>query len=281
MEIIFSPKCLEYSFPRHPESPERVSTTYEFLKDRFDFLTPKPCRDSELLNVHTKSLIESVKQCKFEDIDTPCSPEMYYYAKLSVGSAIKSAKLCLKGKNAFSLMRPPGHHAGRDFLGGFCYFNNMAVAVKYIKNKGVRKIAILDIDCHHGNGTEDIFFGDESILYISIHQKGIFPGTGLKSRKNCLNFPLPVGTGENEYIRIVKKVINEVKSFGPEVIGISAGFDTYKGDPLCGFVLEIRTYKKIGCLIKTLDTPVFSLLEGGYSSKLKLCIESFLKGLIY
>jgi acetoin utilization deacetylase AcuC-like enzyme len=280
MKIIFSPKCLEYSFPGHPESPERVSSVAEFLKDSFSFTEPKPCPEAKLLTVHTERLVESVKTGSYTDSDTPYSPEMYSHAKLSAGAAVKAAELALEGEKTFSLMRPPGHHAGRDFLGGFCYFNNMAVAVaRLLKGKQAERIAILDIDCHHGNGSEDIFSGNRNVLYVSIHQAGIFPGTGLHSRENCLNFHLPAGTSEKEYLKALKTAIEDIKKFRPEIIGISAGFDTYKGDPLCSLNLETGTYKKIGELIKKLNLPAFSLLEGGYSPELKLCVKNFLEGL--
>jgi acetoin utilization deacetylase AcuC-like enzyme len=143
----------------------------------------------------------------------------------------------------------------------------------------VKKAAIIDIDCHHGNGTQDIFLGDERVLYISLHQSPLYPGTGLKSIKNCLNFPLPAGTDEEEYLNIFKKAIEEAKNFQPELIAVSAGFDTYKNDPLTNFNLEKKTFDKISSLISSLKKPAFSVLEGGYRVlELAECVEQYLIG---
>lgn len=202
---------------------------------------------------------------------------MFEYALLSCGAAIKAQELVLNKEFAFSLMRPPGHHAARDSAGGFCYFNNIAVAVSKALDT-VKKVAIIDIDCHHGNGTQDIFLGEERVLYISLHQSPLYPGTGLKSIKNCLNFPLPSGTDEEEYLNIFKEAIEEAKNFSPQLIAVSAGFDTYKNDPLTNFNLEKETYTKISNLISSLKKPAFSVLEGGYSSELAECVEQYLIG---
>ncbi|MFN3301854.1 MAG: histone deacetylase, partial [Patescibacteria group bacterium] len=177
---------------------------------------------------------------------------------------------------SFSLMRPPGHHAGKDFCGGFCYFNNLAIAVaKFLKKD--KKVAILDIDCHHGNGTEDIFLGKNNVLYISLHESPLYPGTGLESRFNCLNFPLPPRTQEKEYLQTLEIALEKISQFKPNLLAISAGFDTYKKDPLTYFGLEIDSYQKIGEKIAQLNLPTFSVLEGGYSQSLPLCLYNFIK----
>ena len=277
MKILFSPKCLEYRQPGHPELPERVSKTHDFLKDRFDFIQPEPCSEKDILLAHSEELLENVKSGNFYDPDTPNLPGMYDYAKLSAGSAITASELALKGEKAFSLMRPPGHHAGRQTLGGFCYFNNIAIAVaKSLKR--VKKVAVIDFDCHHGNGTQDIFLGHPKVLYISLHESPLYPGTGLTSEQNCFNYPLPAGTGEKEYLKTLESALKNVKSFNPDLIGISAGFDTYKKDPLTGLELEKETYRKIGGMIAELKAPSFAVLEGGYSEDMPLCVYEFLKG---
>ncbi len=280
MKIAFNRKCAEYMQPRHPESPERVLASYNFLKDKYEFIESKICSEENILLVHSKDLINIVKQENFSDSDMISFPGMYQIALLSAGSALQAMNLCLSGENTFSLMRPPGHHAGRDFLGGFCYFNNIAIAVKAAqKYKGIRKVLILDIDNHHGNGTQDIFLGDNSILYISLHQSPLYPGTGKISEKNCLNYPLPLGTDGKTYIETLKKAMEKAKEFGPELVAVSAGFDTYKGDPITDMNLDMDTYRKIGEIIKSLRKPTFAALEGGYSKDLPLCISKFLNGL--
>ncbi|HDI02567.1 MAG TPA: histone deacetylase, partial [Candidatus Aenigmarchaeota archaeon] len=192
MKIIFSEKCLEFSEVGHPESPERVRNAYEFLKGKYEFVSPRPAREEEILKVHSKELLESVKNNTFFDWDSPNYPNIYEYALLSAGAAIRALET-----RSFSLMRPPGHHAGRNFLGGFCYFNNIAVAIKNANSR--KNVLIVDIDGHHGNGTEDIFRGSENVVYLSLHRSPYYPGTGLKSYENVVNKPLPQDVGEKVY----------------------------------------------------------------------------------
>lgn len=275
-KIILSSKCLYYNSPMHPESPERVKSSYEFLKNKneFLFLKPEAADNKDILLVHTKNLLDKVTTGMFFDLDTPALPNIIEYAKLSAGAAIKAAKLAAKGEKTFSLMRPPGHHAEKDRLGGFCYFNNIAIAIKKIALKS----AIIDIDCHHGNGTEDIFMGNPDVLYVSLHQNPLYPGTGLVSSQNCLNFPLSPNTGETEYLLTLENAVEKVKDFNPNIIGISVGFDTYKDDPITNLNLEIESYGKIARIIDNLNKPCFATLEGGYSKYMPECVYSFLKG---
>lgn len=278
MKIVFSERCAEYEFPDNPESPQRVKTIYGLLKKKKTvFLEPEPAKEEDILRVHSGKMLAKVKGAEFLDSDTSNSKEMFEYALLSCGGAIKAKDLALQGKTAFSIMRPPGHHAARDSSGGFCYFNNIAVAVDKALDS-VEKVAIIDIDCHHGNGTQDIFLGLEGVLYVSLHQIYLYPGSGLKSEKNCLNFPLPAGTGEKGYLDTLKKALEAVNKFSPELIAISAGFDTYKEDPLAGLKLEKETYAKISALISALNRPAFSVLEGGYSDELAGCVGNYLEG---
>jgi len=279
MKIVYSENCLKYEAMGHPESPRRVYSSFRFLKEKgFEFVEPRLCSKEDLILVHEKELVEKVKNSSFYDLDTPNLPRIYYYAKLAAGSAIKAMEIALENEKAFSLMRPPGHHAGRNFLGGFCYFNNMAIASRKALDF-VDKITIVDIDCHHGNGTQDIFLGNPRILYVSLHRHPFYPGTGSVSEDNCLNYPLGKTTGEKEYILTLGKALEEVKKYNPDLIGISAGFDTYKHDPIGGLGLRRKTYFKIGKMIKELKKPTFAVLEGGYSRQLPECIYQFLIGM--
>lgn len=279
MKIIFSKKCLEYGEPGHPESPQRVELTHKHLKEcGYESLQPNLAKDEDILSVHTEGLLRTVKSGQIFDIDTPSLPHIFDYAKLSVGSAIDAAELALKGENAFSLMRPPGHHATKNSVGGFCYFNNIAIAVQ--KTLGsIDRVAIIDIDCHHGNGTEHIFLGNQKVLYLSLHQSPLYPGTGLRSEKNCLNFPLLPGTDEKEYLEKLNQGLENVAEFDPVLIGISAGFDTYKGDPITNLNLEVGSYRKIAKLINEIKKPLFIVLEGGYSKEMPECVYQFLLGI--
>lgn len=279
IQIIYSPKCLEYEELGHPESPDRIKKTVKLLKENgFKFLEPEPAKEEDLFLVHTKYLIDKIKSEFFVEPDTPNLKGIFNYALLSVGGAITAMKETLERKSSFSLMRPPGHHAGRDFYGGFCYFNNIAVATAKALTI-VNKVTILDIDCHHGNGTEDIFIGRPRVIYLSLHESPLYPETGLESYPNCFNFPLLPWTGEEEYLETLKKTLEIINNFKPDLLAISVGFDTYKNDPLTDFGLEIESYKKIGQLIANLKIPFFTVLEGGYSSDLPQCILKFLQGL--
>ncbi len=174
-------------------------------------------------------------------------------------------------------MRPPGHHAGKDELGGFCYFNNIAIAIKRALS-GVKKAAILDLDGHHGNGTQDIFKSEKRVLYVSLHQSPLYPGTGLVSEDNCLNYPLKPGTNEEIYLPVLNEALEKIKDFNPQILGISLGLDSFRLDPLTGLNLGISTYRKIGEMISKLNIPDFAVLEGGYTSKLGECIYEFILG---
>ncbi len=278
MKIIYSHKCCEYRQEGHPESPPRIKRTCNLLKEEFDFIEAKPCSDDDLLLVHSKELVNSVRQEKFSEPETPALPGIFDYAKLAAGAAMQAAQLAVNGNSSFSLMRPPGHHAGRNFLGGFCYFNNIAVAVEHAL-KNLDRIAILDIDGHHGNGTQDIFFGREDILFVSLHQKNAYPMSGLITEKNCINFPLPQGTGTKDYIKILASALEKIEDFKPDVLAVSAGFDTFVGDPLLQLGLDLGAYFLIGDAIKQLEKPCFAVLEGGYSDDLPKCIYNFLSGM--
>ena len=278
MKIFFSEKCLKYSQIGHPESPARVQSTYHFLKDKgYEFIEPKPCSDDDILLAHTSALLKSVMKEKFFDPDTPSFTGIFDIAKLSAGSAVDAAELCLKGEKAFSLMRPPGHHATKKGLGGFCYFNNIAIASLKVK-KYAGRVAVIDFDCHHGNGTEDILLGRKDFLYLSLHQSPLYPGTGLAGRDNCINYPLPPDTSPYEYLSAFQEGLKQVEKFDPDLLAVSAGFDSYRLDPITNLSLEKETYREIGSMLSDMKRPSFAVLEGGYSRDLPECVHMFLTG---
>ncbi|NIO20408.1 MAG: histone deacetylase [Candidatus Aenigmarchaeota archaeon] len=279
MKIIFSKECLEYDSPGHPEASERVRGTYEFLREykRFEFVKPEDCSRKELLLAHSNGMIDTIKHGKFVNFETPPLPNIYHYAKLAAGGAILAMDISIKERSSFSLLRPPGHHASQKKFEGFCYFNNIAIAVMGAL-KRVKKVAILDIDVHHGNGTQDIFLGNPNVVYVSLHQYGFFyPGTGKHSEANCHNYPLASGTEEGEYLDKLEVGLDNIRKFKPDLIAVSAGFDTYEEDSLANLKLKIGTYAKISKLISELGKPKFAVLEGGYSEALPECVYSFLK----
>lgn len=274
-KIIFSEKCLEYG-SWHIESPERVRRAHKILKDRvYEFLTPEPASEEDLLKVHDAEYIRMLKESLVEDADTPAYENIYEYARLAAGGAILAAKA--KG---FSLMRPPGHHAGKRGIAlsastkGFCYLNNIAIAVKYLDKPAL----ILDIDGHHGNGTQEIFLRDEKVTYISLHRYPHYPGTGYTSEANCLNFPLRADCGDEIYLKTLDEALSRVDTSKFEVVAVSAGFDTHVGD-LASLGLTEKCYREIGKRIASLNKPTFFILEGGYSGEnIGKDIDELLKG---
>lgn len=280
MKIFFSEACLNYAQPGHPESPARLQEAYRYLHQKeYQFIQPHPCTKEDILLAHSPALLASVEKGDFFDADTPALPNIYHYAMLAVGSAIEAAMASLKGERAFSLMRPPGHHAARNELGGFCYFNNIAIAVLRARQH-VGKVAIVDLDCHHGNGTEDIMRGKEGIIYLSLHQSPLYPGTGLASRGNCYNYPLPSQTAQEEYMAVLDTALGIVRQFNPDLVAVSMGFDTYVYDPIANFCLEKESYRAIAAMLAAFKKPLFGVLEGGYhTGDLPECIEQFFIGL--
>lgn len=255
MDIIFSERCLEYHQVGHPEGPARLRIAQHYLSRLgYNFLEPEPASRDEILSVHTEELVRRVETGDFYDPDCPVYDGIDYYARLSAGGAILAQR-----RLGFSLMRPPGHHAGPAFLGGFCYYNNIAIAVKL---SGLKTL-IVDIDGHHGNGTQAIFFGDEKVTYVSLHRMYNYPGTGHQSQGNCLNFPLPPRCGGQLYLETLEKALGAAgKDY--EQLAISVGFDTYKDDPLASLGLEVEAFYDIGYMLGELSLPTFCVLEGGY-----------------
>ncbi len=274
-KIIYSEKCLGYG-TWHIEGPQRVKTAHEILKAKgYEFLVPTPANDNDLLTVHDAEYIWKVKKGLVEDTDTPAYDNIYEFARLSVGGALLANKT-----NGFSLMRPPGHHVGRNgaalgvYTRGFCYFNNIAIAVKELD----KRTLILDIDGHHGNGTQEVFQNDEKVFYVSLHQSPNYPGTGAFTEGNCINFALPANYGGQQYLETLDKAIGMVNLDKFEVVAVSCGFDTHLGD-LASLGLIDKDYREIGKRIAQLNKSVFFVLEGGYvGEKVGLDIDNLLSG---
>jgi len=262
-KIIFSEKCLGYGH-YHIEGPERVRKAAEILKSfGYEFLEPEPASEDDLLRVHDVDYVWGVRKGLIADGDTPAYDNIFEFARLSAGGAILAAKV-----GGFSIMRPPGHHAGVNgaalgaYTRGFCYFNNIAIAVKYLN----KPTLILDIDGHHGNGTQEIFLGNEKVTYISLHRHPNYPGTGIFHEGNCLNFPLPPDCGDEIHIETLDKALSSVDLERFEVVAVSAGFDTHAGD-LASLGLTEKGYREIGKRIAKLGKHTFFVLEGGYQGE--------------
>lgn len=279
----------------YPERPERLRAIVDALKrvghwssPNVRVIEPTPATRADLELAHDPEYIALIERLsKFEkplDADTPVHANTFELALLAAGGAIATGRAVTTGEvlNAFALVRPPGHHAARASGGGFCYFNNIAVAVK---SMGLKTL-ILDIDCHAGNGTMDIFWRDDSVLYISLHQWPCYPGVGWWNEVGAgagegftVNLPLYPNTGDDVYMCFLKSFIPPLmEQFKPELIGISAGFDAHRSDPLTQMNISSHTYYQVGRLV--CKSKVFAVLEGGYNlDALPRAILAFLVGM--
>lgn len=273
----------------HPEKIDRVTAVIENFKklDNKNLVWKKPSsfEQSILIKTHTKDYIKQVNLSfpqsglKFLDGDTVVSPGSKDATKDAVGSIISAIDGVEKKefKNAFCCVRPPGHHAEKEKAMGFCIFNNVAVGANYLIEKyKYKKIAIIDFDVHHGNGTQDIFYNDKNVLYISTHQYPYYPGSGSEKENgkynNVLNIPLEAGTTGNEYLNAYEKVLDKLKEFKPEFLLFSAGFDAHIDDPLAQLRLSSEDFYKITKRTLEVSKPfcngnIVSILEGGYDLK--------------
>ena len=270
----------------HPEKIDRVTSVIDNFKkiNNKNLIWKKPKKfDKSLLEItHNSDYINFVensfpeKGFSFLDGDTIVSPGSKSATKDAVGSIIAAIDGVQNKefKNAFCAVRPPGHHAEKNKAMGFCIYNNVAVGAYYLLEKfKLNKIAIIDFDVHHGNGTQDIFFDNKNVLYISTHQFPYYPGSGTEEEKgkynNIFNIPLPAGTNSEQYLNAYEFVLKKIKEFKPEFILFSAGFDAHKDDPLAQFQLTSRDFYKITKRTLELsklycDGKVVSILEGGY-----------------
>lgn len=284
MKIITDGRCTEYGTPGHPERPQRISRTVEKLQTQHDLPLvwdqPLAPGDDALLRAHTREHIKSLSQPRDFDADTPAHPHIEDHARRSAGGALQALKSARRGELAFSLMRPPGHHATPDRAMGFCYLNSMAIATLEARANGAGKVAVFDFDVHHGNGTEDILFNKPGCAFFSVHQFPAYPGSGREHRgENCFNYPVPPDSPAEKYRVACTAALAELRKFKPDIVAVSAGFDSYKHDPLCQQQMDIADFHWLGQSVRELGIPVFSALEGGYSNKLPDLIFAYLLGL--
>ena len=270
----------------HPEKIDRVTVIIDNFKklNNKNLIWKKPSKyKRELLeNTHNKDYINFVeksfpeKGLSFLDGDTIISPGSKEATADAVGSIITAIDGVQNKEfhNAFCAVRPPGHHAERNKAMGFCIYNNVAVGAHYLLEKyKFNKVAIIDFDVHHGNGTQDIFYDNEKVLYISTHQYPYYPGTGTEKEKgkynNIFNIPLAAGTNSKEYLNAYEFVLKKLKNFRPDFILISAGFDAHKDDPLAQLQLKSKDYytitkRTLSIAKECCDGKIVSILEGGY-----------------
>ena len=230
-----------------------------------------------MLRAHSSEHLARIKSAAQDfDADTPTYPNIFKHALRSAGAAIDSTQSAISGDRAFSLMRPPGHHATRDRAMGFCYFSNVAIASLDALEHAASRVAIWDFDAHHGNGTEAIVANHAQITFASIHQFPAYPGTGAKSFANIDNYPVAPYTPREQHVDIAERALQKLLKFKPDLLLVSAGFDAYKDDPLVQMTLELEDFAKFGQWLSKIDIPVAAILEGGYSDDLPELIDAFL-----
>ena len=295
VSLIYDPTYLKHETGVHPENARRLESILktidqeEALSRRLVRRTPKPANNEDLARCHREDLIHHLETLcargeAFVDVDTRISPESFAVAKLAAGAAITAidAVMTDDGGRAFGVIRPPGHHATMTSAMGFCLFNNAAIGARYAQAKyGVERVLIVDWDVHHGNGTQDIFWTDPSVFYFSTHQYPYYPGTGAavergggKGEGTTLNVPLSTGTPAREHRQAFRDALHKIEhKFPPDLVIISAGFDSRRGDPLGGLMLEDEDFSEmtkevLAVAEKHASGRVVGLLEGGYNLEL-------------
>ncbi len=279
MNLIYNKIFLEHDTGIHPESARR----FDYLKNLKETKVENGEKYLEL--IHPKKYIDFVREASKQgldlDPDTKTCPKTYEVACYAVGATVKAA---LEGN--FALVRPPGHHATADRAMGFCVFNNMAIASQNLVNKG-KKVFILDFDCHYGNGTSEIFYSSDKVLYMSLHQYPYYPGNGFVNEIGSgdgkgftINIPILPKTGDDIYLDILNFFIPIVKAqFKPDAVICSAGFDGHHSDPICDLSYSLHAYYETGKLLKENFNLISATLEGGYDPMwLAKCVMAFQDG---
>jgi acetoin utilization deacetylase AcuC-like enzyme len=275
MEVV-SHSAFTYLHPTgdHPESQQRLAV----LQRVIPFAECTPATEEDVLRCHDEALVERVRTTRGRlDSDTICTESSFDAALLAAGAAIEAVR-----RDGFALARPPGHHAERSRAMGFCLFDSIAIAARWAQaEQGVERVAIVDWDVHHGNGTEEIVRNDSSILFVSMHQWPFYPGTGGPDDQGetVLNLPLAAGCGDAEYFDAWRTVEAAVERFDPELLLVSCGFDAHVDDPLADMRLSTGAFTELARRAAKLAPRVAAVLEGGYNLRtLPALVEAALEG---
>jgi acetoin utilization deacetylase AcuC-like enzyme len=248
----------------HPETPARITTLLEAFPQA---LEPRSAQDEDIERCHSPAYVDRIRSIEHEtrlDPDTVASATTFEAALLAAGAAIAAVE-----QSGFALARPPGHHALPERAMGFCIFNSIAIAARWAQAElGLERVAIVDWDVHHGNGTQAIFWDDPSVLYVSLHQWPFYPGSGRPGEGNetTINLPLPAGSGDDEYLNAFKSTVEPaVGAFEPELLLVSAGFDAHEADPLSLMEVTESGFRELARRCNALAPRVAAVLEGGYN----------------
>jgi len=264
----------------HVENKKRTDAIMDALNNLdLEIVEPERASLQDILRVHTHSHVDYVKGFAergggYLDYDTYMTSKSYDVALLAAGGAVKASETVLENDGwAYSVARPPGHHATRDKSMGFCIFNNMAIAIEHLREQISDHFLIIDFDVHYGNGTAEIFYDDPNIMYISIHQdpKTLYPGSGFIDEMGIdeglgytMNIPMPPGSSTDDYIWILSRILEPIKDeFKPSMVFLEAGFDAHRDDPISNMRVDEEFYTWIGSYLK--DERVVAILEGGYN----------------
>jgi len=283
-QIVYSEEFNKHNNMNHPENAERLNVMVEeikklsFYKD-LEFVKPKILPEEMLYSVHSEDLITQIKDISSKGnswltLDTYICKPSYEIARLAAGGVVQVSKNVIEGKveNAYALVRPPGHHANQYIATGFCIFNNIAIAAKEITKKG-KKVLIFDLDVHHGNGTQDIFYDKNDVLYQSFHLSPHYPGTGNINEIGTeqgsgftINAPLSHGNGDNAVKKLMEEIFLPIANqFKPDIILVSSGFDSHHLDSLGGLKLTANFYGEIIAKLQEVQPKIMCTLEGGYN----------------
>ena len=283
MLLFHDPRCADYGSGARPEQPRRVVETARHLRKAYPHWSWRTAdenvSDETLLLAHTPEHLARLEEPRDFDPDTPYFSGIARHARRSVASTLAAASHALATRQpAFSLMRPPGHHAEAGQAMGFCYLNQVAIAaLSAQRDLGAHRVAVWDFDAHHGNGTESILHGREGFLVCSVHQFPGYPGTGRSDWGNSRNWPVPPYASREDHRAALRSSLDAVCAFRPDLVLVSAGFDAYARDPITEMSLETEDFASLGSWLRESGLPAAAVLEGGYSPDLPLLVGAFLE----